>query len=114
MQEREDDEDINTIDISTPTPVGPLTRARAHQLNLQVSSILNSCRSYLDNGDTCNFMLLRNNGQDQQGKVQLYSECEATPTQGLIAYGKSDNLTKMIGDQVQASTTSSIKLPRRF
>ena len=35
MQEREDDEDINTSDISAPTPVGPLTRARARQLNLQ-------------------------------------------------------------------------------
>ena len=80
MQEREDDEDINTIDISAPTPVGPLTRARARQLNLQVSSVLNSCQSYLDNGDTCTFVLLRNNGQDQQGKVQLHSEFEATPT----------------------------------
>ena len=75
-----DDEDINTIDISAPTPVGSLTRARARQLNLQVSSVLNSCQSYLDNGDTCTFVLLRNNGQDQQGKVQLHSEFEATPT----------------------------------
>ena len=104
MQEREDDEDINTSDTyptstsdtyptsspaqpiagptSSPTqPIaGPLTRARACQLNLQVSSALNSCQSYLDNGDTCTFVLLRNNGQDQQGKVQLHSEFEATPT----------------------------------
>jgi hypothetical protein len=107
MQEREDDEDINTSDTSSPTssptqpiagptsptqpiagptssptqPIaGPLTRARARQLNLQVSSVLNSCQSYLDNGDTCTFVLLRNNGQDQQGKVQLHSEFEATPT----------------------------------
>ena len=67
---------------SSPTqPIaGPLTRARACQLNLQVSSVLNSCQSYLDNGDTCTFVLLRNNGQDQQGKVQLHSEFEATPT----------------------------------
>ena len=76
----EHDEDINTIDISAPTPVGPLTHARARQLNLQVSSVLNSFQSYLDNGDTCTFVLLRNNGQDQQGKVQLHSEFEATPT----------------------------------
>ena len=101
MQEREDDEDINTSDTyptstsdtyptstsdtyptSSPTqPIaGPLTRARARQINLQVSSVLNSCQSYLDNGDTCTFVLLRNNGQDQQGKVQLHSEFEATPT----------------------------------
>ena len=79
------DEDINTSDTyptSSPAqPIaGPLTRARARQLNLQVSSVLNSCQSYLDNGDTCTFVLLRNNGQDQQGKVQLHSEFEATPT----------------------------------
>ena len=107
IQEREDDEDINTSDTSSPTssptqpiagptsptqpiagptssptqPIaGPLTRARVRQLNLQVSSVLNSCQSYLDNGDTCTFVLLRNNGQDQQGKVQLHSEFEATPT----------------------------------
>ena len=36
----------------TSTPAGPLNRARARQLNLQVSSVLNSCQSYLDNGDT--------------------------------------------------------------
>ena len=67
---------------SSPTQpmAGPLTRARARQLNLQVSSVLNSCQSYLDNGDTCTFVLLGNNGQDQQGKVQLHSEFEATPT----------------------------------
>jgi hypothetical protein len=93
MQEREDDEDINTSDTyptstsdtyptssSTQPIAGPLIRARARQLNLQVSSALNSCQSYLDNGDTCTFVLLRNNGQDQQGKVQLHSEFEATPT----------------------------------
>ena len=49
MQEGENDEDINTIDTSTPpptpspTPSGPITRARARQLNHQVSSLLNSC-----------------------------------------------------------------------
>jgi hypothetical protein len=36
MQEQEDDEDINTINTSTPAQVqihGPMTRAHAHQLN---------------------------------------------------------------------------------
>jgi hypothetical protein len=36
MQEREDDEDLNTINTSTPAQVhihGPMTRAHAHQLN---------------------------------------------------------------------------------
>jgi hypothetical protein len=49
MQEREDDEDIATNDTSTPTPVststtplGPITRARAHRLIHQVSLLLSS------------------------------------------------------------------------
>jgi ribosomal protein S17E len=52
MQEGEDDVDINTSDTSTPTHnqiSGPITRAHARQLNNQVSSILASYSSYLDN-----------------------------------------------------------------
>jgi hypothetical protein len=71
MQEREDDEDFNTNDASTPTPVhlaGPLTRARAHKLNHQVSSFLRSYPSCLDLGDTCTLVLIRNQGEDRKGK----------------------------------------------
>ena len=70
MQEGEDDEDINTNDTSTPTPapLGPITRARARQLNHQVSSFLTSCSLDLDNGDTCTLVLLRNNGVNQKGR----------------------------------------------
>jgi hypothetical protein len=71
----EDDEDIATNDTFTPTPVptsitplGPITRARARQLTHQVSSLLSSGSSYLDNGDTCTLILLRNNGLDQKGR----------------------------------------------
>jgi hypothetical protein len=46
MQEGEDDKDITTNDTSTPTPastlptpLGPITRARAHRLTHQVSSL---------------------------------------------------------------------------
>jgi hypothetical protein len=67
------DEDITTNDTSTltptstsPTPVGPITRARAHRLTHQVSSLLNLGASYSDNGDTCTLILLRNNGLDQK------------------------------------------------
>jgi hypothetical protein len=51
MQEGEDDEDMNTINTPTlmSTPLGPMTHARAHQLNHQVSSFLNSCPLHLDN-----------------------------------------------------------------
>jgi hypothetical protein len=52
MQEGEADVDINTSDTSTPTHnqiSGLITRARARQLNNQVSSFLASYSSYLDN-----------------------------------------------------------------
>jgi hypothetical protein len=66
----EDDEAINSIDTPTPTPttLGPMTRARARQLNHQVSSFLTSCPLDLDNGDTCALVLLRNDGEDQKGR----------------------------------------------
>jgi hypothetical protein len=64
------DEDINTTPTPTPspTPLGPITRVRARELNHQVSSFLNSCPSYLDNGDACTLVLLRNDGEDQKGR----------------------------------------------
>jgi hypothetical protein len=67
MQQGEDDVDINTSDTSTPTHnqfSGPITRARARQLNDYVSSFLASDSSYLDNGNMCSVLLLRNDGQE--------------------------------------------------
>jgi hypothetical protein len=65
------DEDINTDHISTPstpTPAGPITRARARTLNHQVSSFLSSYPSCLDLGDTCTLVLIMNQGEDRKGK----------------------------------------------
>ena len=84
------DEDISTIYTSTPTPtpsprpLGPLTRARARQLNHQVSSFLNSCPSYLDNRDTCTLVLLRNDGKDQKhrGLAQAKFKLQNCPNLG--------------------------------
>jgi hypothetical protein len=70
MQEGEDGVDINTSDTSTPTHnqiSGPITRARACQLNNQVSSFLASYSSYLDNGNRCSVLLLWNDGQERNG-----------------------------------------------
>jgi hypothetical protein len=61
------DVDINIGDTSTPTHnqiSGLITRARARQLNNQVSSFLASYSSYLDNGNVCSVLLLRNDGQE--------------------------------------------------
>jgi hypothetical protein len=66
----EDDVDINTSDTSTPTHnqiSGPVTWARARQLNNQVSSFLASYLSYLDNENMCSVLLLRNDGQERNG-----------------------------------------------
>jgi hypothetical protein len=62
-----DDVDINIGDTSTPTHnqiSGPITQARARQLNNQISSFLASYSSYLDNGNMCSVLLLRNDGQE--------------------------------------------------
>jgi hypothetical protein len=63
MQEGKDDVDINTSDTSTPTHnqiSGPIIWAHVCQLNNQVSSFLASYSSYLDNGNMCSVLLLRN------------------------------------------------------
>jgi hypothetical protein len=69
MQEAEDDVDINISDTSTPTHnqnSGPITQACACQLNNKVSSFLDSYSSYyLDNGNMCSVLLLRNDGQER-------------------------------------------------
>jgi hypothetical protein len=62
--------DINTSDTSTPTHnqiSGPITQAFACQLNNQVSSFLASYSSYLDNENVYFVLLLRNDGQEQNG-----------------------------------------------
>jgi hypothetical protein len=46
---------------------GPITRARARQLNNQVCSFLASYSSYLDNGNVYSVLLLSNDGQELNG-----------------------------------------------
>jgi hypothetical protein len=70
------DEDIHATDTSMPIQVpisgpitsGPITRARARQLNHQVITLLSACPSYLDHGNPCTLVLLRNQGEDRKGK----------------------------------------------
>jgi hypothetical protein len=59
--------ELNTSDTSTPTHnqiSGLITQTCARQLNNQVSSFLASYSSYLDNGNVCSVLLLRNDGQE--------------------------------------------------
>jgi hypothetical protein len=62
IQEREDDEDISPLH----TMLGPTTRARAPQLDLQVRSNLVNYFSELTLG-SMHVLLITNNGEDQQG-----------------------------------------------
>jgi hypothetical protein len=67
MQEEEGDVDINISDTSTPTynQISSLiTQAHSRQLKKQVLSFLASYSSYLDNGNMCSILLLRNDGQE--------------------------------------------------
>jgi len=71
IQEGEDDEDITPTD-TNDTPQddiqGPITRARARQLNLQVSSFLSNVYCESENRLLPNdLIVLRNKGEDQQG-----------------------------------------------
>jgi hypothetical protein len=70
MQEGEDDDDISTIDTTMPSAQqGPMTRARARQLNYQVKSFLavhtNPSQNWmlLNYGDEC--IIHRNIGHEE-------------------------------------------------
>jgi hypothetical protein len=71
LQETFADEDITTMDTNN-TPLvdvqGSITRARARQLNLQVSSFLCTYSYAFENSVLPNeLIVLRNEGKDQQG-----------------------------------------------
>jgi hypothetical protein len=64
------DVDINISHTSTPTYnqiSGLITQVCTRQLNNQVSSFLASYSSYLDNENVCSVLLLRNDGQEENG-----------------------------------------------
>ena len=70
LQEGEDDEDITPMDTNN-TPLvddqGPITRSRARQLKLQVSSFLCTYSCAFENNVLPNeLIILRNEGKDQQ------------------------------------------------
>jgi hypothetical protein len=69
IQEGEDDEDITPLDAhNTPTLdiQGPITRARARQLNLEVSSFLSNSYYDFENRLLPNdYIVIRNQGEDQ-------------------------------------------------
>jgi hypothetical protein len=74
IQEQEDDEDITLSDTHNPPPLviqGPITRARAWQLNQQVSSFLSSSACTYENSmlpnEIVDYIVLRNFGKDHEG-----------------------------------------------
>jgi hypothetical protein len=78
IQEGEDNEDIPNVDTTTTHPhvQGPLTRARARQLNYQVLSFLGTIPNIYENmmmpkSDV--FVLLRNDGLSLDGRDKHWS-----------------------------------------
>jgi hypothetical protein len=74
IQEGKDDEDITLSDTHNPPPLviqAPITRARAQQLNQQVSSFLSSSACTYENSMLPNkivdYIVLRNFGEDHEG-----------------------------------------------
>jgi hypothetical protein len=74
IQEGEDDEDITFSDTHNPPPLviqGLITRARARQLNQQVSSFLSSSACTYENSTLPNeivdYIVFRNIGEDHEG-----------------------------------------------
>jgi hypothetical protein len=74
IQEGEDDEDITLSDTHNPRPLviqGPISRARARQLNQQVSSFLSSSACTYENSmlpnEIIDYIVLRNFGEDHEG-----------------------------------------------
>ena len=70
IQEGEDDEDIPPI-VTTTSPTGAITRARARQLNYQVLSFLGTIPLIHENmilSKTNMCVTLRNNGPSQEEK----------------------------------------------
>jgi hypothetical protein len=69
IQEGEDDEDITPLDTNNNPPLnvqGPITRARAQQLNLEVSSFLNASSYDYENRLLPNdYIVIRNHGEGQ-------------------------------------------------
>ena len=70
IQDGEDDADITNSDTHNNPPTviqGPITRARARQLNLEVSSFLCSSLYEFENRLLPNdYIMIRNNGEDKE------------------------------------------------
>jgi hypothetical protein len=89
IQEGEDDEDITPSDAHDDPTLdfqGPITRARARQLNLQVSSFLSKSLYDFENRLLPNdYIVLRNHGEDQgmhKGGLGGVEDQQGRPSQG--------------------------------
>ena len=83
LQEGEDDEDITPTDIHEATPLdiqinqGPITRARARQLNLEVSSLLSVPFNSFENSLLPKvYNVIRNQGEDQETHGERFGGVE--------------------------------------
>ncbi|XP_012702858.1 uncharacterized protein LOC105914754 [Setaria italica] len=83
MQEGEDDEDIPSNDTTTPTmQQGPMTRARARELNYQVNSFLTvhkpSSQNWMLLSHCDDFIIIRNDGEEPNGSTNQFGHQDHT------------------------------------
>lgn len=92
MQEGEDDEDIPPNDTPMPTTQqGPMTRARARELNYQVNSFLAVHKPSSMNGvllNSCDaFLILRNLGHEPDWRESKHKKASVDDQIGPYQFG---------------------------
>jgi hypothetical protein len=102
IQDGEDDEDITHLDAHNTSPLdiqGPITRARARQLNLEVSSFLSTSTYNFENRLLPNdYIVIRNQGEDQE----MHGE-------GLGGLEVHQGSASQVGDPIDLESTSEFR-----
>jgi hypothetical protein len=100
IQKEEDDEDITHLDAHNTPPLdiqGPITRARARQLNLEVSSFLSTSTYDFENRLLSNdYIVIRNQEEDQEMHVE-----------GLGGVEIQQGSASQVGDPIQVDFDST-------
>jgi hypothetical protein len=105
IQEREDDEDITHLNAHNTPPLniqGPIIRARARQLNLEVSSFISTStyNRLLPN----DYIIIRNQGEDQEMHVEGFGGVE-------VQQGSASQVGDPIQVDFESTSESRSSLP---
>jgi hypothetical protein len=119
IHEGEDDEDITSMDMQEASPLdiqpiqGPITRARARQLNLEVSSFLSVPINNFKNDLLPNvYNVIRNQGYMEEG-LEAWRANKGRPSQAH--YNSSSSPTRSPGavfGKIDAQATNGVRFRR--